>query len=174
MNPSDDNTANTDSTDSTEGRFFLITGPGADDVARALSAALPRAASVDGAVVAAMFSSSDAGASGRDEMERRFLRYTAGIALADSFRLAGYDAVVAEDVPLEHLEAYLDFASPTPVHLVRLGDEFDTDAVGLGVSDDDAEAIAAQIVRRADEAVVEAPDERSGDADGTVTRPDAP
>ena len=44
VNPSDDNTAsadNTGSTDNTEGRFFLITGPGADDVARALSGALP-------------------------------------------------------------------------------------------------------------------------------------
>ena len=90
-----------------EGRLFVLTGPGADDVARALTAALPRAASVDGAVIEAMFtgeggvSPSDA----RTALETRYLRYTAGIALADSFRLAGFDAVVAEDVPDDHLEA---------------------------------------------------------------------
>ncbi|GAB46987.1 hypothetical protein [Mobilicoccus pelagius] len=153
-----------------EGRLFVLTGPGADDVARALTAALPRAASVDGAVVEAMFTGEGgvAPSDARTELERRYLRYTAGIALADSFRFAGYDAVVAEDVPGEHLEAYLDFAEPAPVHLVHLtgGAESadDTGAAGdagpgrgLVLAGDEPRALAAQIVERADEARVDPP-----------------
>lgn len=168
-----------------EGRLFVLTGPGADDVARALTAALPRAASVDGAVVEAMFTGEGGvvASDTRSELERRHLRYTAGIALADSFRLAGYDAVVAEDVPAEHLEAYLDFADPAPVYLVHLlggdaGDAADPGAVGeagtegaaeasdraeeeavpgLVLPGTDAEALAAQIVARAEEARVDPP-----------------
>ena len=148
-----------------EGRLFVLTGPGADDVARALTAALPRAASVDGAVVEAMF----AGESGiapsdtRTDLERRYLRYTAGIALADSFRFAGYDAVVAEDVSPAHLEDYLDFAEPTLVRLVRLvggeepvADPDIADAVtgGIEIDGTDPQAAVAQIIARADDAIV--------------------
>jgi|GEM_PF-1433866 len=161
-----------------EGRLFVLTGPGADDVARALTAALPRAASVDGAVIEAMFtgeggvSPSDA----RTALETRYLRYTAGIALADSFRLAGFDAVVAEDVPDDHLEAYLDFAAPTPVHLVQLsvgeggagardgedgtaGDVAPaaTPVPGLVLTGHDPVTLAAEIAARAEEARVDPP-----------------
>lgn len=142
-----------------EGRFFLLSGAGADDVARALTARLPRAASVDGPVVGAMFGG-DAEGSG---LEQTFLRYTAGIALADSFRLAGYDAVVADDVPAEHLEAYLDFASPTPIHLVRLGASPAGDLPGLGLTADAPDAFVEEILARLPESVVETETEQDTD-----------
>lgn len=135
--------------DEHQGRFILLTGPGADTIAPALAGRLPKAATVDGATVAAMFA-----AEATPGLEAMFLRYTAGIALADSFRLAGFDAVVAEDVPDDHLEAYLDFASPATVFLVRLG--ADDDRPGLAVPGGNAgDDTVATILARLEEARVD-------------------
>ena len=154
-------TTQPDATTGDEGRFFLVTGPNAEAVATALAAALPRAATVDGQVVGAMFMPDPDGA--RADLEQLFLRFTAGIALADSFRLAGYDAVVADDVPAEHLEAYLDFASPTPIHLVRLGASPAGDLPGLGLTADAPDAVVEEILARLPESVVETETEQDTD-----------
>ncbi len=154
-------TTQPDATTGDEGRFFLVTGPNAEAVATALAAALPRAATVDGQVVGAMFTPDPDGA--RADLEQLFLRFTAGIALADSFRLAGFDAVVTEDVPPAYLEDYLDFAEPTPVRLVRLAGSDEpaggpevasTVTGGIEIDGTDPQAAVAQIIARADEAIV--------------------
>lgn len=137
-----------------EGRFFLISGPGSDAVATALTARLPRAASVDGQVVDAMFVADDV-----PQLERLFLRWTAGIALADSFRYAGFDAVVSESVPEQHIEDFLDFAAPATVHLVRLDDAGDAQGRwGLCLPAGPAEEVVDAILARLDDARIETDD----------------
>lgn len=147
-----------------DGRLILVTGPGARASAQALASKLTRATCVDGAVLGAMIPEAAV-----SELEARFLRYTAGIALADSFRLAGFDVVLTEDVPDQHVEDYLDFAAPTPIHLVRIDDP----APGGSVDDQELSGMGIVVVPGTPDSVADAVMARLDDSViGTEARPE--
>ena len=48
----------------------------------------------------------------------RLLRWSAALAVAETYQLEGFDAVVAEDALGDRLEDFLDLVEPEPVHVV--------------------------------------------------------
>lgn len=108
------------------GRLFLVTGPDSDErlgVATALVRSLDRSALVDGEVVDRMLVSGRVPAEGPLTAERLgqlLLRWSAALAVAETFQLEGFDAVVTDDVQGSHVEDFLDLAAPETVHLVVL------------------------------------------------------
>lgn len=115
-----------DDAEGTRGRLFLVTGAqaaGKTTVARALAGSFDRAVAIDGDVFDHMV------VSGRDpddepprpeQLRQLFLRWSAAIATAETYRLEGFDAVISDTVLDGFLEDFLDLASPEPVHLVVL------------------------------------------------------
>ena len=111
---------------SEQGRLFVITGiPGAGKttVGRALAKALPKAVFVDGDLIG------DTVVSGKEviseppsieAIEQLLLRYAGALTLADVYRSAGFDAVIADDIIGDRLDDFLELAEPEPVHLVVL------------------------------------------------------
>lgn len=108
------------------GRLFVVTGirsAGKTTVGRALAENLDRAVFIDGETISAMVVSgavpltpavSTAG------VEQLFLRYAGALVLADTYRSAGFDAVIADNIFGSFLEDFLVLADPEPVHLVVL------------------------------------------------------
>lgn len=110
----------------TRGRLFLVTGAqaaGKTTVARALAGGFGRAVAIDGDAFDHMV------VSGRDlydepprpeRLRLLFLRWSAAIAIAETYQLEGFDAVISDNVLGGFLEDFLDLASPEPVHLIVL------------------------------------------------------
>ncbi len=108
------------------GRLIVVTGAqaaGKTTAAYAVAARLPRAVHVDGDAIHRMV------VSGKVPMtlpapapavEQLFLRWLAGIAVAETYQRAGFDAVVSDNIFGKFLEDFLDFVAPAPVHLVVL------------------------------------------------------
>lgn len=108
------------------GRLFVVTGiqgAGKSTVGRALAEALPRAVFVDGDDVGKTVVSGRVGMTQpptTQGIEQLLLRYAGALTLADVYRAAGFDAVVADNILGSYLEDFLDLADPEPVHLVVL------------------------------------------------------
>lgn len=154
--------------DQTEpGRLFVISSaePARTTVGRALAETLTKAVFIDGEVVG------DVVVSGRAEVgeepsseavEQLLFRYAGGLVLADTYRAAGFDAVIAEEIPPLFFEDYLEIAAPETLHLVHL-DRAPRDApAGPGLRLDAAELdtseLVLEIIKRQHEAVVETPE----------------
>jgi len=110
----------------TNGRLFVISGAqaaGKSTVGEALAAALPRAVFVDGDAIGNFV------VSGKERMtepprieaiEQLFLRYAGALTVADVYRTAGFDAVIADNIFGSFLDDFLMIAAPEPVHFVML------------------------------------------------------
>ncbi|RNI20869.1 AAA family ATPase [Flexivirga caeni] len=113
-------------TQSGTGRLFVISGAqaaGKSTVGRALAEALPRSVFVDGDTIGNFV------LSGKELMtepprtpaiEQLFLRYAGALTVADVYRSAGFDAVIADNIFGSFLNDYLMIAAPEPVHFVML------------------------------------------------------
>jgi hypothetical protein len=154
------------------GRLVLVTGADASalgQLARAIGERLGGALVVDGQVLDAMLVGAGPGEgaaelTGVGLVRRQLLRWSAGLALAETYLIEGYDVVVADRVEGERLEDYLDLAAPEPVHLVVVGAGIDPSTPGWGLwvttppETGDAEALAgtaAEVVERLPESVVD-------------------
>ena len=90
----------------------------------------------------------------------RLLRWSAALAVAETYQLEGFDAVVAEDALGDRLEDFLDLVEPEPVHVVVIRDDADpaTPRWGLWVEGtdvgSDADGVAAEVVAHLDESRV--------------------
>lgn len=116
------------------GRLFVIggmPGVGTSSVGLALAETLGRAIFIDGATIGDMVVSGrvehDEDEPSQDAVEQVLFRYAGGLVLADTYRAAGFDAVIAEAVGGEFLDDYLQIAAPETLHLVMLHPS--TDAV---------------------------------------------
>ncbi|MFC6705848.1 phosphotransferase [Flexivirga alba] len=110
----------------TPARIFVISGAqgaGKSTVGQALAESLPRAVFVDGDAI------DDFVLSGREPMteppstaavEQLFLRYAGALTVADVYRSAGFDAVIADNIFGTFLDDYLVIAAPEPIHFVML------------------------------------------------------
>lgn len=112
--------------DSAIGRLFVVTGiqaSGKSTVGLALAQTLSRAVFIDGDTVGDMVVSgaepmTDPPSEGA--VEQLFFRYAGSLVLADTYRAAGFDAVIADNIFGEFLTDYLHIAAPETVHLVML------------------------------------------------------
>lgn len=105
------------------GRLFLVTAPAAEPaaaVASAVAERLARCVLVTGSAVDAMVVSGGVGGSQLERMQHLLLRWSACLALAETYLLEGYDAVVTDVVTGPHVEDFLDLAAPETVHLLVL------------------------------------------------------
>lgn len=145
------------------GRLILVTGAagsGTTTVGAALAAGLPRAVHVDGDAVAGFVVSGAVPTRPpltRDALEQLYLRWSAAIAVAETYAQAGFDAVISDTVTGELFADFVDFVSPAPLHVVTLGPDLDAPAVGLRLdtSGMSAEVAAAEIAARLDEALID-------------------
>ena len=113
------------------GRLFVISGAqaaGKTTVGRALADALPRSVFIDGDTIGNVV------VSGKllmtqppriEAIEQLFLRYAAALTVADVYRSAGFDAVIADNIFGSYLDDFLMIAAPEPVHLVMLTPSID-------------------------------------------------
>jgi hypothetical protein len=153
------------------GRLVLVTGADASGLgrlARAVGERLGGAVVVEGRVLDAMLVGgawAEPVPAGGDlaHVRRRLLRWSAGLAVAETYLIEGYDVVVADRVEGDLLEDYLDLAAPEPVHLVVVGAGIDPATPGWGLwvttppETGDAEALAgtsAEVVERLGESLV--------------------
>ncbi len=148
------------------GRLVLVTGadpPGVARLALAVGELLESAVVVDGQILDAMVLGKSP-VSGADLVRRQLMRWSAGLALAETYLIEGHDVVVADRVEGDRLEDYLDLAAPEPVHLVvmRAGIDPSTPGWGLWVTTapepGDADILAgtaAEVVERLGESLVE-------------------
>ncbi|MBC9821610.1 hypothetical protein [Terrabacter sp. MAHUQ-38] len=147
------------------GRLLLVTagrGRARAGLAAALAARLERAVVVDGealerAVLPETARRGWAEPPTPEQLRLRLLRWSAALAVAETYQLEGFDAVLSDDAHGEHLEDFLDLAAPEPVHVVVLGDPADrvTPRWGLWVGGTTSdEATADEVLARLDEALV--------------------
>jgi hypothetical protein len=128
---SDDAEETVDEVDAKRGRLFVVTGPRAPEraaVATALAHRLTRAIAIDCSCFDTML------VTGRhdydepptvEQIRQLFLRWSAGIATAETYLLEGFDAVISDTLLGSFLDDFLDLVAPEPVHLVVLGDSLD-------------------------------------------------
>ncbi|NNG39345.1 AAA family ATPase [Flexivirga sp. ID2601S] len=108
------------------GRLFVITGAqaaGKSTVGQALAEGLRKAVFIDGDTIGGMVASGAAGMSQPptvEAIEQLFLRYAGALTLADVYRAAGFDAVIADNIFGTFLDDFLSIAAPAEVHLVML------------------------------------------------------
>lgn len=108
------------------GRLFVISGAqaaGKTTVGQALADALPRSVFIDGDAIGDFVVSGKALMTEPPEVEaveQLFLRYAGALTVADVYRSAGFDAVIADNIFGTFLDDYLMIAAPEPVHLVML------------------------------------------------------
>lgn len=147
------------------GRLLLVTAARAEaraGLATALAARLEHAVLVDGealerAVLPGSARQGWAEPPTPEQLRLRLLRWSAALAVAETYQLEGFDAVVSDDAHGEQLEDFLDLAAPEPVHVVVVRDAGDrvTPHWGLwvdGTASDDT--TAEDVVARLDEALV--------------------
>jgi hypothetical protein len=150
------------------GRLLLVTATRAQAraaLASTLASRLGHAVLVDGealerAVVLVPDRSAWTGPPTAEQLRMRLLRWSAALAVAETYQLEGFDAVIAEDALGDRLEDLLDLVEPEPVHVVVVADEADppTPRWGLWVESadvgSDAEGVAAQVVAHLEESRV--------------------
>jgi len=146
------------------GRLLLVTATRAQvrtALASALALRLDRAVVVDGEALEEAVTL--AGTHDWDEppapeqLRMRLLRWSAALAVAETYQLEGFDAVVAEEALGDRLEDFLDLVEPEPVHVVVIREDADpaTPHWGLWVDGTQApEVTAADVLTRLGEAVV--------------------
>lgn len=97
-------------------------------VGQALADALPRSVFIDGDTIG------DVVVSGKalmtqppriEAVEQLFLRYAGALTVADVYRSAGFDAVIADNIFGSYLDDFLMIAAPEPVHFVMLTPSID-------------------------------------------------
>lgn len=111
---------------STTGRLFVISGAraaGKTTVGQTLADALPRSVFIDGATIG------DLVVSGREPLtepprieavEQLFLRYAGALTVADVYRSAGFDVIIADTIFGSFLDDFLMIAAPEQLHFVML------------------------------------------------------
>lgn len=141
------------------GRLIVVTGPlgpGCHHLAWAVARRLDQSVVIDGPVLAGMIASEHA--SGADELgtiRTALLRYCAQIALSETYRRAGYDVIIVEDLPGQRLADFRDLSSPDDVHLIVLDGNRRTYPAGLHLmSSPDVESLADEILDRLPEALI--------------------
>lgn len=151
------------------GRLIVVTGPlgpGCHHLAWAMARRLDQSVVVDGPILAAMVASEHA--SGADELgtiRTALLRYCAQIALAETYRRAGYDVLIVEDLPERRLADFRDLSAPDEIHLVVLDGTEATYPLGLRVrSSEDVAGLAVDVLARLDQALLP-PHEDDEDSD---------
>jgi len=120
----------------TRGRLVLVTGADASGLGllgRAVGERLGTSVVVDGQVLDAMLvepgpDQPSTAVTGVGLVRRQLLRWAAGLALAETYLIEGYDVVVADRVEGDRLEDYLDLIPCQPNYLVVVG----AGIVGLG------------------------------------------
>jgi hypothetical protein len=156
--------------DASRGRLFVVTGAAPDmraSVAAAMAARLDRSITVDCTVFDRMIVSGSEPepvdqSSGQEpylgRIRRLFLRWSAGLATAETYQLEGFDAVVTDELRGGRLEDFLDLAAPESVLLVVLddGSDLETPRWGLWVRSPGRPAadLADVVLSRLDEALV--------------------
>ena len=154
--------------ESPRGRLFVVTGSTGStrlDVAGALASRLGACVLVDGDAVEGMVvgwrarEPDGSAVPGIDGLRRRLLRWSACLALAETYQLDGVDAVVTDVLLDDAIEAFLDLAAPEPVHLVVVDDGATraTPRWGLWLVQESAAeigAVADTILERLDQALV--------------------
>jgi hypothetical protein len=146
------------------GRLVLVTAARPEPraaLASAVARRLGRAVVVDGAALERAVATGDA--AGWDEpptseqLRMRLLRWSAALAVAETYQLEGFDAVVAEEALGDRLEDFLDLVEPEPVHVVVVREHADpaTPHWGLWVDGaESAEVMADDVVARLGDALV--------------------
>lgn len=108
------------------GRLLLVTGAraaGKTVVGAALARSLPRAVHVDRDAIADLVVSGGVPMHlplSRDALEQLYLRWSAAIAVAETYQQAGFDVVMSDDVFGELFADFVDFVRPAPLHVVML------------------------------------------------------
>ncbi len=112
---------------------------------------------VDGPILAGIVASEHASAAGELGMIRTcLLRYCAEIALAETYRRAGYDVLIVEDLPGQRLNDFLDLVSPDSVHLIVVDGSPPSYAHGLPVlTRPDMEGLAREVLGRLTESLLD-------------------
>ena len=152
------------------GRLLLVTAaraPARAALASAVTTRLERAVLIDGAALEhALTAGAPAGwdePPTSEQLRLRLLRWSAALAVAETYQLEGFDAVVAEDALGDRLEDFLDLVEPEPVHVVVVRDDADPATPHWGLWVDvpdsadpaDSAALAADdVVARLDDALV--------------------
>ncbi|GAA2488891.1 hypothetical protein [Terrabacter carboxydivorans] len=146
------------------GRLLLVTAaraPARAALAAAVATRLERAVLVDGAELElALTAGSPAGWDDpptSEQLRLRLLRWSAALAVAETYQLEGFDAVIAEDALGDRLEDFLDLVEPEPVHVVVVRDDAHpaTPHWGLWVDGSAAtEHLAEDVVTRLGDALV--------------------
>jgi len=100
-----------------------VQAAGKSTVGHALAEALPRAVFVDGDTIGNVVVSGGAAMTEPPRMEaieQLFLRYAGALTVADVYRSAGFDAVIADNIFGTFLDDFLMIAAPEPIHFVML------------------------------------------------------
>lgn len=114
------------------GRLIVVSGlaaAGKTTVGRALAESLPRAVHIDGqAVHAFMVTGAEPYAEPRtsEGLEQMLLRYSGALAVSEVYRLAGYDAVITDNILGTFLGDFIDLAGAGLVYLVMLDPDAET------------------------------------------------
>jgi len=154
----------TDPDTGARGRLLFVTAARAStraELASAVAGRLGRAVVVDGeALEGAVTLGAPAGweePPTSQQLRMRLLRWSAALAVAETYQLEGFDAVVAEDALGDRLEDFLDLVEPEPVHVVVVRDDADPSTPHWGLWVDGSvpvELTAADVVARLEDALV--------------------
>lgn len=138
------------------GRVFVVSGRDPESrlaVGRALAGHLPSAVLVDVVVLADMVVGDGVPTTGLEQLRRRLLTWSAAIAMAETYLLEGFDAVVVDDLGGDRLEEFLDLVAPEPAHVVRLDDDGPDWGLRVDAASDPRDT-ADQVLARLDESLV--------------------
>lgn len=114
------------SEDTETGRLFVISGiqgAGKSTVGRALAETLSKSVYIDGDMIMDVVVSGRVDMTGDPSpaaMEQLLYRYAGALVLADTYRAAGFDAVIADNIFGDAFVDFLHLAAPETLHLVVL------------------------------------------------------